>query len=194
MIRTSGEPSPKTGAKWKRLPVGVKLLIGAGLLLILLVLMTAMKAVLNGFADLPPFSQCMSMEESKQWGAYVCSAEVIPQRVQYHGHDIVFKECWAERLSRPAFYLVWFPNREIVEGYEVCFTLKTGMEVFNSYPEPFFVIAGTNTSFGIGGHGKDFVFCNPSAGSFGSQTLRLSLVDGWHKPRPNDIQIRFNKD
>ena len=177
-----------------------RILIICGIIAFLL--LTFFKIVLNGAAFsgvlYPPF---LTAGEAQRSLTYVCPALIEPKEIDYKGQRIEFGEAWVEKRSKPSWFLVWIPYRKIVKGYELCFTIKTGNELFRKFPSPWFVI-------GDRGKGVGSIILNPAplngvlfwesigekdAGEIIPPSLEMSLIDNWKDPRPKNIKVTFGK-
>lgn len=170
--------------------------------IIAFLLLTFFKWISNGLVDKGfPSSPCRTAGEAKRSFTYVCPAFIEPKVIDYKGHRIEFGEAWVEKRSKPACFLVWIPYRQIKKGYELCFTLKSGNELFRTVPSPWFVIG--DRGMGI----WHIIYTHdPSNGvlfweSLGEKpddeiipkNLEMSLIDNKQDPRSKNITITFGK-
>ncbi len=170
--------------RWK--PIALVVLLTA------VVVATAIKNFLNQLGDKGPVSTpCTSSAESKRWRTYVCLAKFEPGVFNYRTHEIVIREAWVERTSKELYFLVWFPYRKNIGGYQLCFTLRSGNEVFtsSSFEPPFFV---------IGKRGNGFATVNLDELFYDTldelpPTVRVSLLSDWKEERLTNIVVRIDK-
>jgi len=160
--------------------------------ILLVILATPVKWFMNAFEDISPCgSPLYSLQEARQWQVYFYPARVTPAKLTYRGQKIEIKEAWVERRSMRSYFLVWFPYRKDLGGYDLCFTLKKGKEIFHTSPIPFWVAGDEGHGFAEVSSGEKQVFCEtleqlPSS-------LKVSLIDSWNQPRPKDIEVTIDK-
>ncbi|HEX4085513.1 MAG TPA: hypothetical protein VHY22_11415 [Chthoniobacteraceae bacterium] len=164
-----------------------RILLGAA---VLLIVATGLKCVWNGVTEnsLP----CVSSRRARLWGIFVCKAEFHPAIIQWGGREIEIREAWVERASRVRHWLVWFPRREQLEGYRLCFSLHTGKEVFEGgASSPFWVMGNADHDFAW--------FTSPSGRMVFYDELNplpssvfLSLLRSPGEPRKQNILVAIN--
>jgi len=91
---------------------------------------------------------CRSSVEAKKERIYVSPAHFVPEKILFKGQTIEINEAWLERHSKWDFILVWYSYRKAMDGYQLCFTLKSGREAFKGVGFPFFCVEGYRKSFG----------------------------------------------
>jgi hypothetical protein len=121
-----------------------------------------------------------TIEESKRKGTLVSVLQIEPQQIKWHGKILSIKEIWLERRARctstivviPFFFE--FPQYEVVGGYDVCFNLDQGKDLFMKVDSPFFVQKGRGAGIRESG---TVVYSDSVAPDF--QKLILVLTDNW---------------
>ena len=163
--------------------------------IVALVVATPVKWVSNVFGDKTYYdSPCFSSLEARLWRIYVCRARIAPSKLNYRDQEIEIKEAWIERRSKTCYLLIWFPYKKDMGGYQLCFTLEKGGEIFRSWPVPFWVSGDADHTFGI---------CSSSSRKNNMviyehlETLpcseKVSLIEGLKQPRPKDIEVTIDK-
>ncbi len=166
--------------------------------IIAFLLLTIFKFFGNGLGDKGiPSSPCGTSGEAKRSFTYVCPALIEPKVIDYKGQRIEFGEAWVEKRSKPSWFLVWIPYRKIVNGYELCFTLKSGDQLFGK-TRPWFVIGDRARGLGVLSFKNTQTLFTESLGENHADeiiptSLEMSLIDNWKDPRPKNIKITFGK-
>jgi len=156
-------------------------------------LLTFFKLIGNGLWNKGfPSSPCRTPGEAKRSFTYVCPAFIEPKVIEYKGHRIEFGEAWVEKRSKPSWFLVWIPYRQIKKGYKLCLTLKSGDQESGGW----FVIGDRGRSFGGSFSKGRPVLYTETLGQKDEDdiiptSLQMSLIDNWKDPRPKNLTITF---
>ena len=154
------------------------------------VIATPIKWVANGLADKTNFdSPSRYSWEARLRRSFVCRAHFNPSTITYHDQKIVVRESWVEKRTKLRYFLVWLPYYENKGGYQLCFTLKEGDAAFNGSPSPFWVTGNAGHSFGHISEKGGGRFYHDDASQTIPSSIKISLLDSWSQPRPQDIEI-----
>jgi hypothetical protein len=97
-----------------------------GLAFVIFAISTCAKAVLNNANLTDPDQPSYTAAESHRKGIWVSDVELSPQEMNWKGNTVAFNEVWVEHQSKLEHHAVWFPYYKTLDGYFLCFTVKSG--------------------------------------------------------------------
>ncbi len=147
----------------------------------------------NGVAwDDPSFSE----NSAKLKGILVCSVDLAPPSVVWHGTAVSIQEAWVERQVHTSYPFIWGWRKNPSGKDCLCFTLKSGEQIFSGVDSPFFRSDSIQYGGGIGkiGNTKNgwrfFGELKPEALATGRADMRL--VKTWNDSDSQSIRLSWS--
>lgn len=128
-------------------------------IIIVVVLLTCAKAFMNQFTDgVNDIFPSDSPEESKKRDIFVAAAKFEPAQFSFEGRQLEVATTWVEHESHLRHRMIWIPYREIRPRYRLCFTLRSGYELFLPPHGAKWTLEGSRTSFSVLGGERHLFF------------------------------------
>jgi hypothetical protein len=122
-----------------------------------------------------------TMEESKRKGTLVSVLHIEPQQIKWHEKTLSINEIWLERKAKLTSIVVVipffleYPKYEVIDEFDICFTLDQGKDIFMKFDSPFFVQKGRGAGFRETGT----VVYSDTIANPNFHKLTIVLTDNW---------------
>lgn len=161
-------------------------------ILAVIIIATIIKYWVNILSDngLQWNSPSQSIVESKNGGSFVSVVKATPNKFEWRGSPVAFKEVWMEKEAKIRYSYIWFSRQEGSGNYILCLNLAQGREIINT-SGAFFVVDGVaDQSFATVGSNELF-FSEINSAVYLSHSLRVRLTPSLTDASGQVIQLTW---